>query len=157
MQRRHALGALAALAAARPLRAASAPVVWTDLALVDGTTLPAAALAGKPVVVEFWASWCPFCKKQNPAIERLHRAGGDQLKVLTFSIDKTEQAARDYLRQHGYTFPAAMAGAQSDAWFGPRRGLPVVHVVDAAGRVVFTEAGEMFEEDVAALMRFAAK
>jgi thiol-disulfide isomerase/thioredoxin len=117
--------------------------------------LPAAQLAGRPVVVEFWASWCPFCKKQNPAIEKLHRDGGERLRVLTFSIDKSEQVARDYLQQHGYTFPAAMAGAQSDAWFGPRRGLPVVHVVDAAGRVVFTERGEMFEEDVAALMRFA--
>jgi len=40
-------------------------------------------------------------------------------------------------------------------WFGPRRGLPMLYVVDASGRVVAEEAGEMFPEDVAALARFA--
>jgi thiol-disulfide isomerase/thioredoxin len=160
MQRRAALTTLAAAFASAVVGARAneqAPIRWSDIALVDGRTLKARELTGRPVVVEFWASWCPFCAKQNPFIEKLNREAGDSLRVLTFTIDKTEQAARDYMAKHGYTFPAAMAGAQSEAWFGKRRGLPVVHVVDARGRIVFTEIGEMFEEDVAALMRFAAK
>jgi thiol-disulfide isomerase/thioredoxin len=160
MNRRAALTTLAAaLLGGMPGARANerAPIRWSDVRLVDGRTLKASELNGRPVVVEFWASWCPFCAKQNPYIEKLHREQGDGLRVLTFSIDKTEQAARDYLERHGYTFPTAMAGAQSDALFGPRRGLPVVHVVDARGRIVFTEIGEMFEEDVAALRRFATK
>ena len=120
--------------------------------------LKASELRGRTVVVEFWASWCPFCMKQNPSIEKLHReAGGDALRVLTFSIDTSEQPARAYMAKHGYTFAAAMAGPQSEAWFGRRRGLPEVHVVDPRGRIVFSELGEMFEEDVAALARFAAR
>jgi thiol-disulfide isomerase/thioredoxin len=160
MQRRAALTTLAAAFASAVVGVRAderAPIRWNDIALVDGRTLKARELSGRPVVVEFWASWCPFCAKQNPFIEKLHREAGDSLRVLTFTIDKTEQAARDYLAKHGYTFPAAMAGVQSEAWFGKRRGLPVVHVVDARGRIVFTEIGEMFEEDVAALMRFATK
>jgi len=160
MQRRAALTTLAAALLGGVLGARAnerAPIRWRDVPLVDGRTLRASELNGRPVVVEFWASWCPFCAKQNPYIEKLHREASDGLRVLTFTIDKTEQAAREYLMRHGYTFPAAMAGAQSDAWFGQRRGLPVVHVVDARGRIVFTESGEMFEEDVAALKRFATK
>jgi thiol-disulfide isomerase/thioredoxin len=160
MHRRAVLSALAValFGAAVPSRADDMALIrWSDIQLVDGRTLKAADLAGRPVVVEFWASWCPFCAKQNPFLEKLHREAGDSLRVLTFSIDRTEQAARDYLANHGYTFPAAMAGAQSEKWFGKRRGLPIVHVVDARGRIVFTEIGEMFEEDVAALMRFAQK
>jgi thiol-disulfide isomerase/thioredoxin len=160
MQRRAALTTLAAAFASAVVGVRAderAPIRWNDIALVDGRTLKARELSGRPVVVEFWASWCPFCAKQNPFIEKLHREAGDSLRVLTFTTDKTEQAARDYLAKHGYTFPAAMAGVQSEAWFGKRRGLPVVHVVDARGRIVFTEIGEMFEEDVAALMRFATK
>ena len=160
MQRRAALTTLAAALLGSMLGARAkerAPIRWSDVRLVDGRTLKASELNGRPVVVEFWASWCPFCAKQNPYIEKLHREQGDGLRVLTFSIDKTEQAARDYLVHHSYTFPAAMAGAQSDAWFGARRGLPVIHVVDARGHIVFTESGEMFEEDVAALQRFATK
>jgi hypothetical protein len=49
-----------------------------------------------------------------------------------------------------------MASAQSERWFGARKGLPMLYVVGADGRIVFEEAGEMFPEDVAALARVAA-
>jgi thiol-disulfide isomerase/thioredoxin len=150
------------LLALLPLVAAAAPaseiVRWSDIQLVDGSVLKAKDLAGKTVVVEFWASWCPFCAKQNPHIEKLHRAhGGKDLVVLTFTLDKTDEAALGYLKSHGYTFAAARSSKQIEGWFGGRRTLPEVYVVDAQGRIVFKEAGEMFEEDIAALARFAAK
>lgn len=108
------------------------------------------------VVVEFWATWCPFCKKQNPYLQRLHQEhGGKDLVVLTFSIDKAPEAVAAYMMEHDYTFAAAMAGAQSARWFPKRKGLPVVYVVDRSGRIVFDEAGELFEEDILGLARFA--
>jgi len=152
------------LVALVPLVGAAAPapdiVRWSDIPLVDGTVLKAKDLAGKTVVVEFWASWCPFCAKQNPHIEKLHRTHGGKgqgLVVLTFTLDKTDEAALGYLKHHGYTFAAARSSKQIEGWFGGRRTLPEVYVVDPKGRIVFKEAGEMFEEDIAALARFAAK
>jgi thiol-disulfide isomerase/thioredoxin len=131
-------------------------IEWSDVALLDGRTLPASALAGRVVVVELWASWCPFCKRQNPLLQQLFDAhGGRGLEFLTFSIDREPAKARAYMAAHKYTFPAAMATAQSEKWFGPREGLPELYVVDRDGRVVFKEAKEMFAEDVQALARFA--
>jgi fermentation-respiration switch protein FrsA (DUF1100 family) len=52
---------------------------------------------------------------------------------------------------------AAMAAAQSNRWFGLRKGLPELHVVDRGGHIVFKEADEMFPEDVRALARFAQR
>lgn len=131
---------------------------WRDITLLDGTTLPASRLAGRPVVVELWASWCPFCKLQNPRLEALWRAhGGRGLEVITFSIDKDPVAARAYMAQHGYTFPAAMADAETLRTFGARRGLPLLYVVDAEGRVALVESGEMLDEDVRALARYARR
>jgi hypothetical protein len=77
--------------------------------------------------------------------------------VLAFSIDRTEQAAREYLARRGYTFAVAMHAPQVDRWFGQRRTLPETYVVDAKGNVVFTHRGEMFPEDIAALARFVEK
>jgi thiol-disulfide isomerase/thioredoxin len=131
-------------------------VVWSDVTLIDGRVLRATELAGKTVVVEFWATWCPFCAAQNPHIQKLHaQLRGMGLVVLTLSIDKDVEAVRKYMAERKYTFSAAMAGPQSDSWFGRRRALPELFVVDASGRIVFKELGEMFEEDVAALARFA--
>jgi thiol-disulfide isomerase/thioredoxin len=153
---------LALLIALLPLLAApqDAPLLvrWSDIRLVDGRVMKASELAGKTVVVEFWASWCPFCAKQNPYIEKLHRThGGKDLVVLTFTLDTSDAVAQKYLASHNYTFAAARGSREIEAWFGGRRTLPEVYVVDPRGRIVFREAGEMFEEDVLALARFAGK
>ena len=133
-------------------------VAWRDVALLDGRTLKAQELKGGAVVVQIWASWCPFCGAQNPHVQKLHDATANRgITVLAFSIDLTEQAAKDYLAKHGYTFNVAMRSADVDRWFGRNRTLPETYVVDANGKVVFVHRGEMFPEDIAALARFAAK
>jgi len=131
-------------------------VQWSDIKLLDGRTLRTADLRGRVVVVQMWASWCPFCALQNPHLQKLADANRERgLLVLAVSIDRTEQAARDYLKRNGYTFDVAMQTPQFEQWFGKRRALPETFVVDAGGKVVFSQRGEMFGDDIAALARFA--
>ena len=141
-------GLAASVPAAQAAKGAAAKVGdrvdWRDVTLLDGTTLPASLLEnGPPVVVEIWASWCPFCKRQNPHLQALAERHRGTLTVLALSIDKDPDEARAYLKEHGYSF-------------AKREGLPEIYVVDG-GRIVFREIGEMFPEDVAALGRFAAR
>jgi thiol-disulfide isomerase/thioredoxin len=152
-----ALGAPAAGQAKGAAAKVGDVVAWRDVVLLDGTTLPASVLAdGPPVVVERWASWCPFCKRQNPHLQALAERHRGALTVLALSIDKEPAKARAYMREHGYTFAAAMAGPDAERWFGKLEGLPEIFVVDR-GRIVFREIGEMFPEDLAALGRYAAR
>lgn len=157
MDRRQFL-ALAALPAVATSAHAADRIVWRDVILLDGTTLSASQLEGRVVVVEFWASWCPFCARQNPHLEALQReAGGQGLEILTFSIDKDPAMARAYLAGHGYTFRAAQADSETLRQFDLRKGLPVLFVIDATGRVVRREVGEMFPEDLRALAQYRRK
>jgi peroxiredoxin len=131
-------------------------IEWSEVRLLDGRTIKAEQLRGRAVVVQIWASWCPFCGAQNPHVQKLHDAARDRgLVVLAFSIDRTEQAARNYVAKHGYTFNVAMHTPQVDQWFGRHRTLPETYVIDSAGRVVLIHRGEMFPEDIAALVRYA--
>jgi thiol-disulfide isomerase/thioredoxin len=160
VNRREFVTILAVAAAGLPVSALAAEVgdrvEWRDVRLLDGRTLPASSLKERVVVVEIWASWCPFCKRQNPVLQQLYDAHhGRGLDFLTFSIDKDPAQARAYMAEHRYSFPAAMANVDSEKWFGPRYGLPEVYVVGRDGRIVFKEAKEMFPEDVQALARFA--
>ncbi|TWG82947.1 thiol-disulfide isomerase/thioredoxin [Cupriavidus gilardii J11] len=126
--------------------------------LLDGRTLPASHWVGKPVVVQVWASWCPFCALQNPRLQKLYDATrGSGLQFLTISIDRQPEEAIAYLKKRGYTFPAAMDTPALRTTIGPRKGLPELYVIDANGKVVQKEVGEMLEEDVAALARHAGK
>jgi peroxiredoxin len=143
-------------AAARETAEVARRIEWSEVRLIDGRTLKVEQLRGRAVVVQIWASWCPFCGAQNPHVQKLHDLARDRgLVVLAFSIDRTEEAARQYVAKHGYTFNVAMHSPQVDQWFGRRRALPETYVVDPGGRVVLVHHGEMFPEDIAALARYA--
>jgi len=162
-------------AAARPMRimlaglllAAAPMLAWgqvkvgdrvslPEVVLLDGRVLPAGHYAGKPVVVEYWASWCPYCARQNPHLQKLTEAvRGKGLEILTVSIDRQPDDAREYLAKHGYTFDAAMETDALREIFGKRRVIPEIFVIEADGRVAEVIPGEMFEEDVLDLARYA--
>ena len=127
-----------------------------DMTLLDGRRVDASQWAGRPVVIEFWASWCPFCALQNPRLQALYdKTRGTRLQVLTISIDRQPQDAIAYLKQRGYTFAATMDSDALRRQSGARKGLPELYVLDGHGRVVQKEVGEMLDDDVAALARYA--
>ncbi len=123
-------------------------IQWQDVTLLDGRVLKAEALNKEVVIVQFWASWCPFCARQNPNIEALHRAAKGRYHVLTFSIDHKPEEAINYLREKGYSFDVALSPVRGNAIFTERRGLPEVIVVKPGGLIATRIPGEMFPEDV---------
>ena len=131
-------------------------VVLPEIQLMDGTTLPEGHFKGKPLIIEYWASWCPFCARQNPYVQKLwQQLQGSGLELLTVSIDSKEQAAADYLREHQYTFPAAMDTPALQKVLGKRRVIPTIFVIKPDGEIAEVIPGEMFEEDVLELMEYA--
>ncbi len=161
-----AAGAVAAASAVPRLAAAAttpAPAIGTRIdlppvRLLDGREIEPSYWRGKVLVVELWATWCPFCARQNPEIDKLHRAhAASGLEVLGLSIDRNADEARKYLRERGYAFHAAMLDAKWEATLGRPKGLPIVWVVGRSGRLEQVEIGEMFPEDVADLARWLTK
>lgn len=125
------------------------PLNLPPLELLDGTAVDWKSLQGRVIVLEFWASWCPFCARQNPLLDqfyRQHRARG--LEVITISLDKTKDAAVAYMKKSGYAFKAGMATPQWHAIYKQREGLPQLFAIDRKGRLAAIEVREMMEEDI---------
>lgn len=134
---------------ANPLPVVGQALALPEAALLGGGMFKPAQAQGKITVVYWWASWCPFCAIQSPHIEALwkaHKARG--LQVLALSIDKTEAAAKDYLKKKNYSFPAAMLTPAIAKVLPKPKGLPVVIVRGKDGKVLHAESGEMFPEDI---------
>jgi len=151
-------GVAAGMAFTAPALAANVgdKVALPEVRLMDGTVLAEGHFKGKPLVIEYWASWCPFCARQNPYIEKLWgQAQGRGLEVLTISIDREESDAADYMRDHKYTFPVAMETPALREVLGKRKVIPTIFVVKADGKIAEIIPGEMFEEDVLDLLEYA--
>ena len=110
----------------------------------------------KNTLIQLWASWCPFCKRQNNYLESFtKRIPPGSMNIVTISIDKTPAIAKEYMRQNHYSFPAAMMTPELNQTIGKIRGVPVLLILDAKNKLIYKEIGEVFEEDYIELIKYA--
>ena len=110
----------------------------------------------KNTLIQVWASWCPFCKRQNNYLEGFSkRIPPGSMNIVTISIDKTPAIAKEYMRQNHYSFPAVMMTPELKQTIGKIRGVPVLLILDAKNKLIYKEVGEFFEEDYVELIKYA--
>jgi peroxiredoxin len=127
--------------AARPAAKAVAGVVEgsaaPDFTVRDlaGQEVKLAALKGKVVLVNFWATWCPPCREEIPSMMKLNQSmSGKQFQMLAISIDEGGKAAvESFFKKSGMTLPAFLDtdGAVSRSY--GITGVPETFIVDKAG------------------------
>ncbi len=103
---------------------------------VFGADELAAFVAGtgdRPVVVNFWASWCPPCRAEAPALARSARALGDEVAFLGVNVDDTARGARDFVERYDLPFPTVRDGGLRQVL--GMRGLPTTVVLRSDGTV----------------------
>lgn len=146
-------------AAAEEAKAPPLPGLGSALAvpavdLLGGGRFDPDRARGKPLLVYWWSSTCPFCALQSPEMDAFWKAQqGRGLQMLALSIDRKPADAAEYLKKKGYEFPAAWA---SPAWrqaFPKPKGLPVTLLAGSDGRLLLAEKGQMFAEDVQDMAR----
>jgi thiol-disulfide isomerase/thioredoxin len=137
--------------------ARGARVHWPAVTLLDGSLLSPASLPNTALVLVFFATSCPYCRRHNEHVQKLVKATrGQPLRVLGVAGDREPQAVRDYLRLQGYSFAVTLDEAPLRAALTRRQGIPLTCVLDRAGRLRELIPGEMFEEDVLGLARWAS-
>jgi len=132
-----------------------------DFRLPDlaGSEHALAALRGRLVLVNFWASWCAPCVAEMPSLERLHRRlGPEGLELLGVSVDEDEGALRRFVREHGLTFPILRdpGGRRAAASYGVG-GYPETVIVGPDGVVLESYRGPAQWDTPGALAHFRGR
>ena len=105
---------------------------------------------GRPVVVNFWASWCPPCLREMPAFERVHQREGGRIGFVGVNHRDDRDSALRLLGRTGVTYPSGFDpdGQVADSY--RLVGMPTTVFVSPSGRVVATRRGEMSERQLEA-------
>jgi thiol-disulfide isomerase/thioredoxin len=114
------------------------------VALPDGQLLTSDELKGKVVLVNFWATWCPYCRKEKPAIDSFWQDYRDKgFEVISISIDDSPEKIAAWMQDKGYAFMAAPTNVSVAAAFGHVASVPTSFIVDAEGRIRHKIAGQV--------------
>ncbi len=114
-------------------------------------------LAGKVVLVNFWATWCPPCREEIPELLRLKKEFKDRMEVVGISEDDDPPASvLKFARQNAMTYPIVMATPELIESYGGVPALPTSFLVDTQGRVVQKHSGlypmESYELEIRSLL-----
>jgi thiol-disulfide isomerase/thioredoxin len=149
-----------ASAAAQPGDAAALAALWAlTLARPDGSDLVLADLRGKPLLINFWATWCPPCVKEMPELDRFHQAFSPQgWQVVGLAIDGPT-AVREFLAKVKVGFPIGLAGLGGTELVrslgNAQGGLPFSVLIGASGQVLQRKLGETHFDELAGWARQA--
>jgi thiol-disulfide isomerase/thioredoxin len=133
------------------------------LELVDGGKLKFSDLRGKVIVVNFWATWCPPCRREMPSLERLKELmKGEALEIVAINAGEDEDEISEFKEaiKPALTFRIALDRRAEAMKAFSIAGLPTTYVIDRQGQLVYRGVGGRIFDDpaiVASLKALAAK
>ena len=106
----------------------------------DGNIVPLSQFKGKVIFMNFWATWCPPCVAEMPAINKLHKEMGDEVAFVMLSMDQNFDKAVSFKERKDYGLPIYELAGQLPAMYRSSA-LPTTYVIDADGKLALTHKG----------------
>jgi thiol-disulfide isomerase/thioredoxin len=124
---------------------------------ISGKTVSTASWSGKVVLLAFWATWCPPCRAEIPALIDLQTRYKDRMQIVSISEDDDPpEKILKFVQQKGINYPVVMATPALIDKYGGVPALPTTFLIDTHGRVVQKHMGlysvDDFEREIKALL-----
>lgn len=128
------------------------PAPELDLKTPDGSRVRLSDFRGKPLIVNFWATWCPPCRAEMPSFQRAwEQLEVEGIGVIAVNVGEDAETIEQFTDESPVTFPLPMDEKSQTIQAWPVRGLPTTFVVDAKGRLAYVATGEREWDDPALL------
>ena len=112
---------------------------------MDGNEVTLESFFGKPIVLNFWASWCGPCKMEMPDIQKFYEEYGEDIHFLLVSVDDSLDTAKAFIAENGYTFPVYFDASSMGAYTYGASSIPLTFFIDAEGNLTAYYMGAMSE------------
>lgn len=120
---------------------------------LDGGTIALSEFKGKkPVVVDFWASWCPNCRRDMPKMNAMYPKYKDKVEIIGVNLRESEGTVKEFVAENGIGFPIALdPSGQAARAFGIQY-TNTHFLIDKEGNMVRAIPGDISEADILSLI-----
>lgn len=137
--------------AINPISASSSesiePAPDFTLTLLDGSSFRLSDHKGKPVLINFFASWCLPCREEMPVLEKIVRDYQPKDVVfLGIAVDDTEEKMKDFIKRYDVTFPVGLDKTGEVQKFFGLYGIPTTYFIDRNGMIRYFHSGAVTEK-----------
>ncbi|MBQ3183127.1 MAG: TlpA family protein disulfide reductase [Clostridia bacterium] len=105
---------------------------------------------GKPVVFNYWTTWCPYCLEEMPDFEEVYKEYGDKVSFMMIDVNgggnDTIPEAKEYIEEMGYSFPVYFDTDLSATYAYGVGSFPTTGVIDAEGNLYYCQAGMLTKD-----------
>lgn len=136
-----------------PAPAVGHPAPDFTLTMVNGETFTLAELRGKPVVLNFWATWCPPCRAELPELQAAHEHYTGELVVVGVNQAESPNAVRAFAAQAALTFPVPLDDQADVSRRYAVRSLPTTFFIDRSGVIRRIQSGPVTEATLAQALK----
>jgi len=115
----------------------------------SGKTHSLAGYKGKWVLVNYWATWCPHCRREIPDLNALHQDRRNNLVVIGIAIDyRSTKEVTDHAAKMRMSYPVVLGTSRVVNQIGPVQGLPTTYLFNPEGKMVAQQVGPITREAV---------
>lgn len=118
-----------------------------ELKTLSGGTSKLSDYKGKKVMLNFWATWCPPCKAEMPAMQKFYEANKDNVEILAVNMD-TQNDVAGFIKEKGITFPILLDEKNEVNQNYQILSIPTTFFIDEQGIITHKFIGSMKEEDM---------
>ena len=107
---------------------------------LEGNTLDLANWKGKPIFLNFWATWCPPCIAEMPDIDKLFQSVNKEVHFAIISVDEDREKAKDFVKRKKFDFPIYFPKSRLPKVY-ESTAIPTTYVINTEGHIVISQKG----------------
>jgi cytochrome c biogenesis protein CcmG/thiol:disulfide interchange protein DsbE len=118
------------------------PALDFKLKLTDGKEIKLSDKRGKIVIIDFWATWCPPCRRSIPDLIDIQNKYENKVVIIGISLDRdTKPDVVPFIKEYGINYPVAYGTTEVVEAFGDIEAIPTSFIIDKSGRIVDKQIG----------------
>lgn len=116
---------------------------------IKGNTVKLSDYAGKAVIINFWATWCPPCKQELPDFVNFYNSyRSKDIVIIGIAVGSTLEDVKKVAAEHNITYPLCMSDGKIESLYGATRFIPTTVIIDRKGNIRYNQPGMISEKDL---------